>query len=505
MRRLSRLRRVRHRLRRSESRPLRDAADLRATPNLHGRLPEIAKRSTDLSNRLLPRPARVPYHGECSEAGSRARRLMPSARRARSASRACVSTFQSWLRMQSKNNDAPPVVAKAQILAREGAVRSATGTHSDRLSANGPAGAPPMARVAALTAQYRSLDSCVQKYRIFILTPVIRWALGLVKRFRKRFPMRGFTRGGFSPAAVAHGSIHMKAATELDTRRSADVTLRRGRADDAAACGTICYEGFKAIAEQHNFPPDFPSREVAIDLMTSLLSNPDVRSTVSESNGCVVGSNFVWKYMPVAAIGPITVDPTFQNASVGRRLMQDALEFARESYFPTVRLVQAAYHGRSLSLYTKLGFVVREPLVTLQGEALGISLPGHAVRPAGNADIEAYNRLCVSVHGHPRALELRDAIAQGTATVVERSQRITGYATSIGFFAHAVAESNDDLKALIGAAPHISGPGFLLPARNAELFSWCLERGLRVVQPMTLMSTGLYNAPAGAFLPSILY
>ena len=47
--------------------------------------------------------------------------------------------------------------------------------------------------------------------------------------------------------------------------------------------------------------------------------------------------------------------------------------------------------------------------------------------------------------------------------------------------------------------------GFLLPIRNAELFTWCLARGLRVVELMTLMTVGLYAEPAGAFLPSILY
>jgi hypothetical protein len=44
-----------------------------------------------------------------------------------------------------------------------------------------------------------------------------------------------------------------------------------------------------------------------------------------------------------------------------------------------------------------------------------------------------------------------------------------------------------------------------VPTRNAALFRWCLESGLRVVQPMTLMTIGLYNEPAGAYLPSILY
>jgi hypothetical protein len=41
--------------------------------------------------------------------------------------------------------------------------------------------------------------------------------------------------------------------------------------------------------------------------------------------------------------------------------------------------------------------------------------------------------------------------------------------------------------------------------RNWELFRWCLDNGLRVVEPMTLMSVGLYNEPVGAFLPSVLY
>lgn len=58
-----------------------------------------------------------------------------------------------------------------------------------------------------------------------------------------------------------------------------------------------------------------------------------------------------------------------------------------------------------------------------------------------------------------------------TATVVERNGRVTGYATSIGFFAHAVAETNEDIMALICAASEISGPGILVPTRNHDLFT----------------------------------
>lgn len=282
-------------------------------------------------------------------------------------------------------------------------------------------------------------------------------------------------------------------------------TLRRGAPHDAAHAGAICFEAFRRIATQHAFPPDFPSPEVASGLLGELLADPTVHSVVAERDGRVVGTNFLWEGDAIAGVGPITVDPEAQDASIGRRLMERVLERARERGFAGVRLVQAAYHQRSLSLYTKLGFDAREPLSTMQGPALGLALDGFPVRRATERDLDACDALARRVHGHARTHDLRTAIHRGTANVVERGGRITAYATLIGFFGHAVAASNDDLKALIAAAPEFPGPGFLLPTRNADVMRWCLAHGLRVVQPMTLMSLGLYQEPAGAFLPSILY
>jgi GNAT superfamily N-acetyltransferase len=283
------------------------------------------------------------------------------------------------------------------------------------------------------------------------------------------------------------------------------VILRRAKPEDAGRCGEICYNAFKTIAEQHNFPPDFPSPEIATGFLSEFLAHPKIYGVVAELDGKVVGSNFADERSVIAGIGPITVDPGVQNRSVGRALMQDVLARVAERRFPGVRLVQAAYHGRSLSLYAKLGFAAREPLSTMQGQPLKMEIPGYSVRPATAGDMDACNQVCLAVHGHDRGGELLDAVKKGSATVVERSGRITGYATAVAFFGHAVGETNEELKALIGAAPAFLGPGFLLPTRNAELFRWCLEHGLRVVQPLTLMSAGLYNEPAGAFLPSILF
>jgi GNAT superfamily N-acetyltransferase len=156
----------------------------------------------------------------------------------------------------------------------------------------------------------------------------------------------------------------------VSEKQATGLMVRAGRSEDAETCGLICYEAFKAIADEHNFPPDFPSSEVSGGLLTSLLSRGEIYRVVAEVDGRVVGSNFLWENETIAGVGPITVDPAAQNVAVGRRLMEDVLQRARERGIAGVRLVQATYHNRSLALYTKLGFDTREPLSNLQGEAI---------------------------------------------------------------------------------------------------------------------------------------
>jgi len=283
------------------------------------------------------------------------------------------------------------------------------------------------------------------------------------------------------------------------------VTIRRAKPEDAPTCGQICYEAFHKISTDHNFPPDIPEPAHGVRLLTQLFSHPGFYCVVAEVDGVLAGSNCLDERSAIAGVGPITIDPKVQNRGIGRKLMEAVLNRARERNFAGVRLVQAAFHNRSLSLYTALGFDVREPLSVFQGPPIKKTFDGFSVRAAQHSDLETCNQLALRVHGHHRGGELADAIQQGTATIVERHGRITGYTSSLAFYGHAVAETNPDLQAIIAAADGFGGPGFLMPSRNSELFRWCLANGLRVVQPMTLMSIGLYNEPKGAFLPSILY
>lgn len=283
------------------------------------------------------------------------------------------------------------------------------------------------------------------------------------------------------------------------------IAVRRATPADAAECGRICHEAFTLINSQHNFPPEIPSCEIAVGFMTMLFSHPQFYCVVAEREGKVIGSNCLDERGPIAGLGPITVDPAAQDRGAGRVLMNTLIARSREQRHAGIRLVQGAFHRRSMSLYAKLGFVVREPLVVFNGAGLQRPIENCRVRQAQPADIESCAHLCIAVHGHERSGELRDAIQAGHALVVERSGAITGYSTGLLFFGHSVAASNQDLRALIAHPASFQHPGFILPTRDAELFRWCLENGLRIVEPLTLMTMGLYNEPQGAYLPSILF
>jgi GNAT superfamily N-acetyltransferase len=295
----------------------------------------------------------------------------------------------------------------------------------------------------------------------------------------------------------------------VSLRKPAEVavpsTLRPASKADVPECGRVCYDAFNSIAARHGFPPEYPSVEVATALVSELIEHPGFFALVAECDGRIVGSGFLDERSAIVGVGHVTVAPEMQGRGVGRALMSALLQRCAERRAPGVRLLEAAYKNRSMCLYAKLGFDVREPIAVMQGEPLSLRIPGYDVRLATVADFEACNTVCLRVHGHDRRGELSDALTRGTARVVERGGRVTGYTTGMGFYGHSVTETNDDLQALIGAAEAFPGPGFLVPMRNTELLRWCLAHGLRSVLVLNLMTIGLYSEPRGAFLASVWY
>src|SRR6202044_4190153 len=103
----------------------------------------------------------------------------------------------------------------------------------------------------------------------------------------------------------------------------------------------------------------------------SMISNQGHYGIVAERQGRTEGRNFMDERSPIAGIGPISVDPDVQNSGAGRAMMQHMLDRVAANRLPGVRLVQTAYHNRSLCLYAKLGFEIREPLSVMIGTPIG--------------------------------------------------------------------------------------------------------------------------------------
>ena len=96
-------------------------------------------------------------------------------------------------------------------------------------------------------------------------------------------------------------------------------------------------------------------------------------------------------------MGPITVAPDEQAAGIGRLLMQAALD--RATTGRRVRLLQDSFNTASLALYASLGFEVAEQVVLVVGVPFGVGRTAVDVRPLDETDLDACERLCLSVHG----------------------------------------------------------------------------------------------------------
>jgi predicted N-acetyltransferase YhbS len=287
----------------------------------------------------------------------------------------------------------------------------------------------------------------------------------------------------------------------------APVQIRPAMPGDAEAAGRICYEAFRTLHESHGFAPDFASVEAAVGLASAFIADPRTFGVVATRDGEIVGSNFLSEGDPIRGVGPITVHPDHQGAGIGRKLMQAVIDRGRDAL--GVRLVQDAFNAKTMGLYTALGFDPREPLAVLCGSPRDLPPADTRVRLMTPGDLRAAAALSRRVHGFVRTADLQGALSRGAPVVLERAGRITAYMAMPTFWIlnHAVAETEDDLRALIlGAGAASDQPlGFLMPIRRAALFRWCLDQGMQVVKPMTLMSRGHYADPDGAWLPSVLY
>jgi ribosomal protein S18 acetylase RimI-like enzyme len=270
--------------------------------------------------------------------------------------------------------------------------------------------------------------------------------------------------------------------------------------------GRICFEAFKSIHDRHAFQRDFPDAELATKVVGMLVERKDFYGVVALLDGKPVGSNFSSLMDEVSGIGPITVDPSCQARGIGRALMEDVMYHGKRNNIDRLRLLQDSFNLTSLSLYTSLGFDVKETVVLMQ--AAPTSKIDQTVRPITENDLAVIEGLSKRIYKVSRINEVASALVYGfPAFLRERAGRVTGYLLP-GFLGHGVAETEEDSLALIGESARRIPPEFtrfFCPLGRAKFFRNSLKMGCRAIKVMNLMAVGPYEPPQDVWMPSILY
>ena len=294
-------------------------------------------------------------------------------------------------------------------------------------------------------------------------------------------------------------------STGRATQPKTEIQLVPATRQHVPELGRICYEAFKNIAESHGFPPDFPSAGIAENVIGMLIARDDFYSVAALVNGRPVGSNFLSLSDSTSGVGPITVDSSVQGKGIGRALMQDVIDYARHNNIQKVRLLQDAFNMGSLSLYTSLGFAVKDAAALMQAAP---GKPDESVRPVLEADLPAIDKLSRRIYKTSRRNEVGVAVAGGFSPLLrERHGRVVGYYIP-GVFGHGVAETEEDALSMIGESARLLPPEaalFFCPLSQAGLYRNALKAGCRAIKIMTIMAMGPYEPPEEVWMPSVLY
>lgn len=294
--------------------------------------------------------------------------------------------------------------------------------------------------------------------------------------------------------------------------RAGSLMVRAVTAEDVEAVGALVYESFYDVATKHGHEPGYESVEFATLVVNILSQAEGFASFLACEGGEPVAVNFLDERNEIAGVGPVAVSVRHQGRGLGRLVMEALLERTEATGYQSVRLLQSAYNCVSFSLYTRLGFDVKDGIATLRGRPAEGERPSGEVRDGTPADLDALDELSLEVVGFRRRGDIEISRSLAPPLVVERQGRIAGFTcwfpTPGGtLLAPAVARDEQALRDLILGAARSTTVGLIvpLPLSYASVLRWALDGGFTVSELSTLMVRGSYERPAGAYLPSVWY
>lgn len=281
--------------------------------------------------------------------------------------------------------------------------------------------------------------------------------------------------------------------------------------DDIGPLGDVIYEAFRDVAVAHGFRPAFGSPDqVRLLLNTFRMTERATMVTAAGASG-PIGAACMNVRGEAAGIGPVAVSPRTQADGVGRAMMVELLRRADAEGCRSVCLTQAAYNVVSFSLYSKLGFVVRDAFAGVEGTLDAPEVDTSGVRPMRPGETDAATALDTRLTGFRRAPDFALLRNIGPGWVLERGGQMRGYLLTLplGDTTHlgpAGAEDDEGLLALIGAAARdLAGTTLSANAVTSQpkVLRWLLERGMHVESLGTWMVRGDYTPPSGRHLRSV--
>lgn len=291
--------------------------------------------------------------------------------------------------------------------------------------------------------------------------------------------------------------------------------------EDIPVAAKICADAFDTFNASVGLGPEF-GFEGNVDATASILRGGLLeghRAFVLESaEGEVCGSNCIEVADEIAAIGPITVDPSKQAAGGGRLLMQACMKAAAELGMRTVRLHQIASNARSYSLYLDLGFDPLCTLVNYEGVCTAGAPEGFRTEPLRAELVDACDALHYRLCGVHRRNGIASAISgpHPTCVVFDQKGAVAAYSTGLYLEGHTAAASEEAFQCLVvtvsaaveearaNAAP-LPPPGLLVPHAYPTLMRWLARNGFRVSRQVVQMGYGPYIHPKSFYCPGINY
>ncbi|HUF53695.1 MAG TPA: GNAT family N-acetyltransferase [Dehalococcoidia bacterium] len=266
--------------------------------------------------------------------------------------------------------------------------------------------------------------------------------------------------------------------------------------------GDICYRAFHGIASSHGFPTDFTSPQMASMIIGSMVRSEQSYCIAAASDGALAGSNFLTTNDEVGAVGPVSVAPDLQGRGIGRLLMQNLLDYARDAGIERVRLMQDSFNMQSLALYASFGFDTRAPCALM----IPAPQPSGDVRLATKGDLDAIEALSRDIYRVSRRNEAEQHIGGPMPPhVCEKAGRIIAYFIP-GMVGHGAGETEEALVETVLASVVDMLPEMqrvFCPLIEGDLYRRLLAAGCANRKVMNLMSLGPYEAPAGPWLPSV--